>query len=79
MAGTIKAKINMVGSTSAIEVDIKDKDKFLDEITGLTASNRFYIHKDDEGEIAINTSLIHIIEFSDEDDNKRGAGLVSNR
>ena len=46
---------------------------------GLTASNRFYIHKDDEGEIAINTSLIHIIEFSDEDDNKRGAGLVSNR
>ena len=79
MAGTIKAKIYMVGSTSPIEVDIKDKDKFLDEITGLTASNRFYIHKDDEGEIAINTSLIHIIEFSDEDDNKRGAGLVSNR
>ena len=79
MAGTIKAKIYMVGSTSAIEVDIKDKDKFLDEITGLTASNRFYIHKDDEGEIAINTSLIHIIEFSDEDDNKRGAELVSNR
>lgn len=79
MAGTIKAKIYMVGSTSAIEVDIKDKDKFLDEITGLTVSNRFYIHKDDEGEIAINTSLIHIIEFSDEDDNKRGAGLVSNR
>ena len=79
MAGTIKAKIYMVGSTSAIEVDIKDKDNFLDEITGLTASNRFYIHKDDEGEIAINTSLIHIIEFSDEDDNKRGAGLVSNR
>ena len=79
MAGTIKAKIYMVGSTSGIEVDIKDKDKFLDEITGLTASNRFYIHKDDEGEIAINTSLIHIIEFSDEDDNKRGAGLVSNR
>ena len=79
MAGTIKAKIYMVGSTSAIEVDIKDKDKFLDEITGLTASNRFYIHKDDEGEIAINTSLIHIIEFSDEDDNKRGEGLVSTR
>ncbi len=79
MAGTIKAKIYMVGSTSAIEVDIKDKDKFLDEITGLTASNSFYIHKDEEGEIAINTSLIHIIEFSDEDDNKRGAGLVSNR
>ena len=41
MAETLKAKIYMVGSTSAIEVDIKDKDKFLDEITGLTASNNF--------------------------------------
>ena len=79
MAETLKAKIYTVGSTSAIEVDIKDKDKFLDEITGLTASNRFYIHKDDEGEIAINASLIQIIEFSDEGDSKRGAGLVSNQ
>ena len=81
MGETLKAKIYMVGSTSAIEVDIKDKDKdkFLDEITGLTASNRFYIHKDDEGEIAINASLIQIIEFSDEGDSKRGAGLVSNQ
>ena len=79
MAETLKARIYMVGSTSAIEVDIKDKDKFLDEITGLTASNRFYIHKDDEGEIAINASLIQIIEFSDEGDSKRGAGLVSNQ
>jgi len=52
---------------------------FLDEITGLSASNRFYIHKDDEGEIAINASLIQIIEFSDEGDSKRGAGLVSNQ
>ena len=32
MAGTLKARIYMVGSTSAIEVDIKDKEKFLDEI-----------------------------------------------
>ena len=32
MAETLKAKIYMVGSTSAIEVDIKDKDKFLDEL-----------------------------------------------
>ena len=78
MAGTIKAKIYMVGSTSAIEVDVKNKEKFLDEITGLNESKRFYIHKDDEGEIAINPSLIHIIEFSDEEDNKRGAGVVSN-
>ena len=31
MAGTLKARIYMVGSTSAIEVDIKDKEKFLDE------------------------------------------------
>ena len=30
MAGTLKARIYMVGSTSAIEVDIKDKEKFLD-------------------------------------------------
>ena len=42
MAETLKAKIYMVGSTSAIEVDIKDKDKFLDEITGLTASCLLY-------------------------------------
>ena len=78
MAGTLKARIYLVGSTSAIEVDIKDKEKFLDEIKNLTSANEFYIHKDDEGEIAINPSLIHIIEFSDEEDNKRGAGLVSN-
>ena len=32
----------------------------------------------DEGEIAVNTSLIQIIEFTDDGDNKRGAGLVSN-
>ena len=76
MAGTLKARIYLVGSTSAIEVDIKDKEKFLDEIKNLTSAND---HKDDEGEIAVNTSLIQIIEFSDDGDNKRGAGLVSNR
>ena len=70
MAGTLKARIYMVGSTSAIEVDIKDKEKFLDEIKNLTSANEFYIHKDDEVEIAVNTSLIQIIEFSDEGDNK---------
>ena len=47
MAGTLKARIYMVGSTSAIEVDIKDKEKFLDEIKNLTSANEFYIHKDD--------------------------------
>ena len=56
MAGTLKARIYMVGSTSAIEVDIKDKEEFLDEIKNLTSANEFYIHKDDEGEIAVNTS-----------------------
>ena len=79
MALNLKAKIYMIGSTSAIEVEIKDKDKFLDEITSLTVANKFYIHKDDEGEIAVNTSLIQTIEFSDEGDSKRGAGLVSNQ
>ena len=77
MAETLKAKIYMVGSTSAIEVEVKDKEKFLDEIKNLTSANEFYIHKDDDGEIAVNTSLIQIIEFSDDDDSKRGAGLVS--
>ena len=77
MAETLKAKIYMVGSTSAIEVEVKDKEKFLDEIKNLTSANEFYIHKDDDGEIAVNTSLIQIIEFSDDGDSKRGAGLVS--
>ena len=79
MAGNLKAKIYMIGSTSAIEVDIKDKDKFLDEISNLSAANKFYIHEDDEGEIAVNTKLIQTIEFSDEGDSKRGEGLVSNQ
>ena len=39
--------------------------------------NDFYLHSDEDGEIALNTSLIQAIEFNDEDDNKRGAGLVS--
>ena len=78
MAGTIKAKIYMVGSTSAIEVDIKDKAKFLDELKKLSSENDFYIHTDEDGEIAINTSLIQAIEFSDDKDGKRGAGFSSN-
>ena len=71
MAETLKAKIYMVGSTSAIEVEVKDKEKFLDEIKNLTSANEFYIHKDDDGEIAVNTSLIQIIEFSDDGDRNR--------
>ena len=44
----------------------------------LSTENDFYMHSDEDGEIAINTSLIQAIEFSDESDGKRGAGLVSN-
>ena len=36
------------------------------------------MHADEDGEIAINTSLIQAIEFSDETDGKRGAGFSSN-
>jgi len=36
------------------------------------------MHSDEDGEIAINTSLIQAIEFSEDSDGKRGAGLVSN-
>ena len=60
-----------------VEVEIEDKNKFLSEIKTLTSSNEFYIHKDDDGEIALNTSLIQAIEFTEDDENKRGAGLVS--
>jgi hypothetical protein len=67
----------LVGSTSGVEVEIEDKNKFLSEIKTLTSSNEFYIHKDDDGEIALNTSLIQAIEFTEDDENKRGAGLVS--
>ena len=77
MASKLKAKIYMVGSTSGIEVEIKDKEKFLDEIKKLSTSNDFYLHSDEDGEIALNTTLIQSIEFSDEDGNKREAGLVS--
>ena len=77
MASKLKAKIYMVGSTSGIEVEIKDKEKFLDEIKKLSTSNDFYLHSDEDGEIALNTTLIQAIEFSDEDGNKRAAGLVS--
>ena len=67
----------MVGSTAGVEVDVEDKEKFLEEIKNLSSSNDFYLHSDDDGEVALNTSLIQAIEFNDEDGNKRGAGLVS--
>ena len=50
----------------------------MDELKKLSTENDFYMHSDDDGEIAINTSLIQAIEFDDESDGKRGAGLVSN-
>jgi hypothetical protein len=77
MAKNITAKIYMVGSTSGVEVEIKDKEKFLEELKKLSSENDFYMHSDDDGEIAINTSLIQAIEFSDELDGKKGAVLVS--
>jgi len=78
MAKNIKAKIYMVGSTAGVEVDVEDKEKFLEELRKLSSENDFYMHSDEDGEIAINTSLIQAIEFSDDSDGKRGAGLVSN-
>jgi len=77
MADKIKAKIYMVGAASGVEVEVKDKVKFLEELSKLTKENSFYMHKDDDGEIAINTSLIQAVEFSEDKDSKRGAGLVS--
>ena len=76
MAKKLTAKIYMVGSTAGVEVEIKDKEKFLDELKKLSSKNDFYMHTDEDGEIAINTSLIQAIEFNDSDD-KRGVGLVS--
>ncbi len=78
MAKNLTAKIYMVGSTASIEVEIQDKEKFLEELKKLSSENDFYIHSDDDGEIAINTSLIQAIEFSDESDGKSSAGLVPN-
>tara|TARA_B100000401_G_scaffold368845_1_gene267441 strand:+ start:309 stop:548 length:240 start_codon:yes stop_codon:yes gene_type:complete len=78
MAKNLTAKIYLVGSTAGVEVEIKDKEKFLEELKKLSADNDFYMHTDEDGEIAINTSLIQSIEFSDDLDGKRGAGLVSN-
>ena len=78
MAKNIKAKIYMAGSTAGVEVDVEDKEKFLEELKKLSSENDFYMHSDEDGEIAINTSLIQAIEFSDDSDGKRGAGLVSN-
>ena len=78
MAKNLTAKIYMVGSTAGIEVEIKDKEKFLEELKELSSENDFYMHSDEDGEIAINTSLIQAIEFSDESDGKSSAGLVPN-
>ena len=78
MAKNLTAKIYMVGSTAGVEVEIKDKEKFLEELKKLSSQNDFYIHSDDDGEIAINTSLIQAIEFSDESDGNSSAGLVPN-
>jgi len=77
MAEKVKAKVYMVGSTSAIEVEIKDKDSFLKELKDLAEAKEFYIHRDEDGEVAINVSLIQAVEFSNDKDSKRGAGLVS--
>jgi len=78
MAKNLTAKIYMVGSTAGVEVEIKDKKKFLEELKKLSSENDFYMHSDDDGEIAINTSLIQAIEFSDDTDGKSSAGLVPN-
>ena len=78
MAKNLTAKIYMVGSTAGIEVEIQDKEKFLEELKKLSSENDFYLHSDDDGEIAINTSLIQAIEFSDDTDGKSSAGLVPN-
>ena len=42
MADKIKAKIYMVGAASGVEVEVKDKDKFLEELSKLTKENSFY-------------------------------------
>ena len=78
MAKNLTAKIYMVGSTAGVEVEIKDKEKFLEELKKLSSENDFYMHSDEDGDIAINTSLIQAIEFSDESDVKSSAGLVPN-
>ena len=78
MAKNLTAKIYMVGSTAGVEVEVKDKEKFLEELKKLSTENDYFMHADEDGEIAINTSLIQAIEFDDETDGKRGAGLVSN-
>ena len=49
MAKNLTAKIYMVGSTAGVEVEIKDKEKFLEELKKLSSENDFYIHSDDDG------------------------------
>ena len=53
------------------------KDSFLKELKDLAEAKEFYIHRDEDGEVAINVSLIQAVEFSNDKDSKRGAGLVS--
>ena len=43
----------MVGAASGVEVEVNDKDKFLEELSTLSKTHSFYMHKDDDGEIAI--------------------------
>ena len=56
MAKNLTAKIYMVGSTAGVEVEIKDKEKFLNELKKLSSDNDFYLHSDED------LSLIHISE-----------------
>ena len=56
------------------KLKLKIKKNSLEELKKLSSENDFYMHSDDDGEIAINTSLIQAIEFSDDKDSKRGAG-----
>ena len=44
MAKNLTAKIYMVGSTAGVEVEIKDKEKFLNELKKLSSENDFYLH-----------------------------------
>lgn len=41
MADKIKAKVYMVGAASGVEVEVKDKDKFLEELSSLSKTHFF--------------------------------------
>ncbi len=49
MAKNLTAKIYMVGSTAGVEVEIKDKETFLNELKKLSSENDFYLHSDEDG------------------------------